>query len=367
MHNSEWDSPQQATPSSPFFPAEPTTPPALNPLLGRIHHFQFHGSASEYFGIWIVNILLMIVTFGLYAPWAKVRRLRYFYGNTELIKRRFDFTGIPHKILLGRLIAIGIYVAISVISNYSVKAMVIGVVALYLAVPWLIRATIRFKARNSKFGNARFYFSGSNKEAYWVFLKCIVINLFTLGLFFPVLVWMYKRYCLDHLYAGQLKFKLKADWPAYMRAMYIPVFLFFGILLAVGIMLALAGQLSRNPAQLIWLFVAVYLLGLFLIWPLMSARIFITTWNNTSISRSEFQTDCGQWHYTWIVVTNWIVKVLSLGLMTPWAAIRLYRYQVESLSLHLKNDPDLMINKLQAEHSALAEEISDIFDIDVSL
>ena len=53
--------------------------------------------------------------------------------------------------------------------------------------------------------------------------------------------------------------------------------------------------------------------------------------------------------------------------MTPWAAIRLYRYQVESLSLHLKNDPDLMINQLQAEHSALAEEISDIFDIDVSL
>ncbi len=41
----------------------------------------------------------------------KLRRLRYFYGNTELIKRRFDFTGIPHKILLGRLIAIGIYVA----------------------------------------------------------------------------------------------------------------------------------------------------------------------------------------------------------------------------------------------------------------
>ncbi len=119
MHNSEWDSPQQATPSSPFFPVEPTTPPARNPLLGRIHHFQFHGSASEYFGIWIVNILLMIVTFGLYAPWAKVRRLRYFYGNTELIKRRFDFTGIPHKILLGRLIAIGIYVAISVVSNYE--------------------------------------------------------------------------------------------------------------------------------------------------------------------------------------------------------------------------------------------------------
>ena len=254
--------------------------------------------------------------------------------DSEFVQRRFYFIVIPHLILLGRLIAIGIYVAISVISNYSVKATLIGVVILFLAVPWLIRATIRFNARNSKFGNARFYFSGSNKEAYWVFLKCIVINLLTLGLFFPVVVWMYKRYCLDHLYAGQLKFKLNADWPAYMRAMYIPVFLFIGILVGAGLVLAFAGQLSSNPAQLIWLFLAIYLLGLFFVWPLMSARIFITTWNNTSISRSVFKTDCGQWHYAWIMVTNWIVKVLSLGLMTPWAAIRLYRYQLESINLH---------------------------------
>lgn len=50
-----------------------------------IHHFKFHGNASEYFGIWIVNILLTIITLSLYAPWAKVRRLRYFYGNTEFL------------------------------------------------------------------------------------------------------------------------------------------------------------------------------------------------------------------------------------------------------------------------------------------
>ena len=44
--------------------------------------FSFTGNASEYFGIWIVNLLLSIVTFGIYTAWAKVRRLRYFYGNT---------------------------------------------------------------------------------------------------------------------------------------------------------------------------------------------------------------------------------------------------------------------------------------------
>jgi uncharacterized membrane protein YjgN (DUF898 family) len=44
--------------------------------------FSFTGGASEYFGIWIVNVLLSILTLGIYSAWAKVRNKRYFYGNT---------------------------------------------------------------------------------------------------------------------------------------------------------------------------------------------------------------------------------------------------------------------------------------------
>ncbi len=31
----------------------------------------FRGSASEYFGIWIVNVLLTIVTIGIYSAWPR--------------------------------------------------------------------------------------------------------------------------------------------------------------------------------------------------------------------------------------------------------------------------------------------------------
>ena len=84
-------------------PAVPTDEP--NAYLGQTFRFQFRGNAREYFGIWIVNILLTIVTFSLYAPWAKVRRLRYFYGNTLFYRRKFDFTGVPTRIMIGRIIA----------------------------------------------------------------------------------------------------------------------------------------------------------------------------------------------------------------------------------------------------------------------
>jgi hypothetical protein len=43
---------------------------------------RFTGSGSEYFRIWIVNSLLLVLTLGLYMPWARVRKLRYVYGNT---------------------------------------------------------------------------------------------------------------------------------------------------------------------------------------------------------------------------------------------------------------------------------------------
>ena len=71
--------------------------------------FRFHGRAGEYFRIWIVNIMLSIVTLGIYSAWAKVRNKRYFYSNTELDGSSFEYLADPVAILKGRLIAVGIF------------------------------------------------------------------------------------------------------------------------------------------------------------------------------------------------------------------------------------------------------------------
>jgi uncharacterized membrane protein YjgN (DUF898 family) len=70
------------------------------------NRMTFTGSGKEYFGVWIVNILLTIVTFGVYSAWAKVRRNRYFYGNTKLLDRGFDYHAKPLQILKGRAITV---------------------------------------------------------------------------------------------------------------------------------------------------------------------------------------------------------------------------------------------------------------------
>ena len=63
---------------------------------------RFEGDSLEYFRIWIVNIFLTIVTLGIYSAWAKVRTLRYFYGNTWLDNNSFSYLANPLQILKGR-------------------------------------------------------------------------------------------------------------------------------------------------------------------------------------------------------------------------------------------------------------------------
>ena len=80
---------------------------------------MFKGRAGEYFGIWIVNVLLSILTLGIYSAWAKVRRVRYFYGNMYLDGHNFEYHAKPRQILIGRLIVVGVLIGYQVLIAIS--------------------------------------------------------------------------------------------------------------------------------------------------------------------------------------------------------------------------------------------------------
>ena len=72
----------------------------------RRYPVEFSGAAGEYFRIWIVNLVLTIVTLGIYSAWAKVRKRRYFYSHTRIDGEGFEYRANPVAILKGRLIAV---------------------------------------------------------------------------------------------------------------------------------------------------------------------------------------------------------------------------------------------------------------------
>ncbi|MEP6607128.1 MAG: DUF898 family protein, partial [Burkholderiaceae bacterium] len=159
-----------AIPATPApFPAGSTIPPE--------YPVRFVGTGSEYFRIWIVNLLLTIVTLGIYSAWAKVRRLKYMYRNTQIGGSSFDYHGSPVAILKGRLIALVLLIAYNFSFKFSLIAGLVTLVILAAVFPWLIRQSLRFRLRYSSYRGIRFRFAGGVSELYLIAAPVLIVAL----------------------------------------------------------------------------------------------------------------------------------------------------------------------------------------------
>jgi uncharacterized membrane protein YjgN (DUF898 family) len=69
----------------------------------------------------------------------------------------------------------------------------------------------------------------------------------------------------------------------------------------------------------------------------------------------------------WIYLSNAIAIVFSLGLLIPWASIRLVRYRISNFRVSSSGELDTFIASEQEEVEAVGEEIADFFDFDFGL
>ena len=367
-------------------PTLPSTPPD-EPYQ---YNFYFYGTGSEYFRIWIVNLLMTIITLGIYSPWAKVRRLRYFYGNTELNDESFDFTANPKRILIGRLIAIGVYLIISVLGEFSPVIAAVGGLLIMALFPWLVRSTLRFRARNSQYKNVRFAFVGSLLAAYVLFGLVIFANLLITGagyvavnaqmvgtgvgifligfaLLAPFAWRLFKSYQFDNTQFGEMAFAWHASMLDVYKAVLIPIGIAILISIVGVVMAGLGGVIGSDFGVVVVLAVIGMYLMMLLIVPFTQACLHKVIWGNLTIGESEFVlNDFSIFRFAFIQFTNYLMIGLTLGLFTPWAVVRLHRYKTETLSLVSYDNFDELITPQMIEESALGEEIADVFDIDVS-
>jgi Bacterial protein of unknown function (DUF898) len=139
---------------------------------------EFSGAGGEYFRIWIVNLLLIMVTFGIYYPWAKVRKLKYFYNNTSIDGHALDFHAEPKKMLRGSAIVAVFFMMYSVAVDFSPVAGLIAILAFMALAPMLFRASMRFRLANTSWRGMRFRFVAQDlKEAYWCIVPALALFL----------------------------------------------------------------------------------------------------------------------------------------------------------------------------------------------
>lgn len=140
----------------------------------RIERFKFHGMGGEYFGILFVNALLVMMTLGIYSPWAKVRDLKYLYGSTELAGGSFQFTADPKRMLISRLIAVALFILYVALDNIATEEALIAyglmTVAFLVVAPVVTVFVMSFRLRFSAWRGVNFRFNKDFRGGYRVYL-----------------------------------------------------------------------------------------------------------------------------------------------------------------------------------------------------
>lgn len=345
----------------------------------HLESFSFSGSGGEYFGIWIVNILLTMVTFGIYSAWAKVRRQRYFYGNTRLAGHSFDYHARGLQILIGRIVVIVALVIYSflpsllLLANLPVLWITVSVllpILLLVAIPYLIKRGLRFNARVTSYRNVRLDFHGGYWGAVVAYLVGPILAVLTLGILAPLASrWMW-RYTLGNLSYGGRKLACEPQLKALYSQWWMPAVL---VLLGAAPLLVLAlslfgwassGLATGNEDALMG---AIYLIAIALMAIYGFAGLFYragvrnVAFNATVLDgRHAFSSHLGRGRYAWIAISNFLLTLVTLGFARPWAAVRMARYVASSTALTVSGSLDDFMNKVDQTGPAIGAEYMDL-------
>jgi len=348
-----------------------------------IERGSFNGNAKEYFGIWIVNILLTIMTLGIYSAWAKVRRKRYFNGNTLLAGRAFGYHATGGQIFKGRLIAFAFIVFSQLVGLIHPFLVFAPTILLLIFLPWVITRSIRFNARVTSYRNVRFDFVGTAWGAFVSILLGSFVALLSIGILAPLASRWANRYIVSNLHYGDRRFSTDPKIGALYRAWIIPALLVVvGGVLAVFLLIFLAMVLvqaagigSRELAtapenyEIVTLFglgqILINLLVAMLIYGFAST-VYKAGVRNVVVSstlldgKHELHSDLHRGRYLWIVFSNLIVTIFTFGLMRPWAAVREAQYAVERMGISFKGDMGEVLSSMEATGAAVSAEYMDM-------
>ena len=387
---------------------------AARPGAGQFAHtlpITFSGSGSEYFRIWIVNLLLTLVTLGLYFPWAKVRRLRYFYGNTAVGGHTLDFHGEPKRMLRGLLLVGALLVLYSVAGKLSPTAGLIALLIVAGVWPALFRASQQFRMANTSWRGLRFRFNGELRGAYVAMLPLFIPGALTLSavlftgdgaasrarsaletlagltalaatLLFPLFLWLLKKYQHEHYALGPIQTELRTGAGSF----YVLGLKTFGVALLAGLVamlvstvvggggvLALAtgsrGSVGAAAAVAIVLAVIVaYAAVVLVIQPYLSSRFQNLVWGRTASPDIGFDSDLRFWPLLRLTLKNWLLMLVTLGLYWPFAKIAMARMRLQAVTAYTRLAPDEWVGTLrQRADDATGDAAGDLFGIDIGL
>lgn len=386
----------------PVRPAAPTI---------EAYPLKFTGAGGVYFGVWLVNLLLMAVTLGLFTPFARRRTLKYFHGHTEVAGHPLEFTAGMKRMFLGFLLFFGLYLAYSIASNtgQALAAGLLGAGAVLLT-PFLWASAVRFRAASTRWRGIRGRFGAGWGEVYaasWPLLGLAVVGaaggaalavlrgtrpaltlvaaagvlaLAAIVLCIVRLSFNYARLRVLKTDFGGLAGHWKVGFGDWLKISLQAIGLFVAIaavlltmllLVTGGSLWVLAADGPRSRAAFAMILMA--MVGGFVIVLLAAsparawaeACIHRLVWNKVGLGRAaRFKCNLRPWRYVGLRLKNLLLSLITLGFWRPFAITSEYAMKLESVTLHVKGGLDQLAGQLVIEQGAFGDAVADAVGFD---
>lgn len=307
------------------------------------HKFSFNGEGGKLFGIVIINLLLTVITLGLYYPWAKAALLQYIYKETELAGTPFTFHGTGKEMFKGFIKAVGILLVIyGILFLFTYLEMpFIGFAIFYICfiglLPLVIHGSMRYRMSRTSWRGIHFGYRGDLKVFATKFFKDIFFTIITLGIYSFWMAINIRKYTIGHVRYGDVKFSYKGEGGA-----------FFG--LYVG-----------------GYFLTLITFGIYGFWWMKDLFNYYYTnielhQDNKIIPLKSTITGGGLFS---LMIINLLIVIFTFGIGAPWAQVRTLKYLSENLFVDKEFNPNTVIQTEEEYKDATGEDLGDMLDIGI--
>lgn len=387
------------------------------------HVLEFTGTGGEFFRVWIVNLLLNVVTLGLYTPFARRRTAQYFYSNTWVAGSPLEFSAHKRRMVFGFLVLAALYVAFKVAADTgqdtAVSLFLLGGAAL---APWFWGSAMRFRLGATRWRGVRLQFTASWGEIYkaswpvfalalvWIVVMLVIglvspaaapaandrfslpafglasVGLMGLGLVLSVLCvirleFNFKSLLVRRARIGNQPGRWKPQYGDFVRIWLATVGFFLlcaalgGVLLVTVISgsIALLAGTKGGGLQTVLYALALGLAAFFMLLltsaparAYREARLFQLVWSNVGVSQiARFKCSLRTRSYIALRLKNMLLTLVTLGFYRPFAMLSEYRMKAGSVTLHLKGGVDQLAGELVEQQGAIGDAMADAVGLDL--
>lgn len=314
---------------------------------GRTSRLRYTGTGGEVFGLVIVNILLTIITLGIYSFWAKNKVREFHYNHTELDGDPLAYHGTGGELLAGALKATavlfllgGALVGATEVArlggaSYPTPQLIIVpvfYVAIFLLMIVAVNGARRYRLSRSSWRGIRFSFHGRWQSFLGLIVRGTLLTIVTLGLYGSRFQNQRRAFFVRNARFGSEPFIYDGDGKE----------LFGEYLMALLLTLPTLG--------LYWIWYAAF-----------THRYF---WEHTAMRGARFRSSVTGGQLFSLHLTNAFQTLFTLGIGTPWAIARTHAFWCRSITLHGKVGWASIEQRPQAATST-AEGLAEAFDVGV--